>query len=210
MRKFLFLLLVSSSFLFACNNSASSPQTTASAPEEDSVESTPTAASLAPEFLQKLAAQDSGFRADNFEEGELTGEFGQELPIDPDHLKPFLPYLIYNADSSLAIDRVSYNYIPVQSQGSVKLEEGGPDFEVSLIDFPKKVRKRLLFLGTMGTVMSARWFNDHTIVLAGATEMKSDSIRPAIWKIDNTSGRRELYEYPRFVRTDLHNLTPAF
>ena len=55
----------------------------------------------------------------------------------------------------------------------------------------------------MGSLLDARWENDHTVLMAGIMEMEGDSVRPALWRYDLQQKKREVYRYPELVRADI-------
>jgi hypothetical protein len=180
---------------------ASSADSTENEIIEDDLASDP--ASLDSLFIQKIEKSNSSFSAKNFEGGEMTDGEIPESTLDSANLRPYLPYLVYNNTRELAIDAISANYFPVTKKGKTLFEEGGPDFEVGLIDFKKNTRKRILFMGTAGTVYDTKWFDDHTIVITGALNQTMDSMQPVIWKFDLEKGSKEMFVYPQMVAWDL-------
>src|SRR5829696_9197356 len=63
-----------------------------------------------PQLFQYLEKQDSTFSQDSFLlSGENKVEQVPSAAIDSERLEPFRKFLIYNTDSSLALDLYSYN-----------------------------------------------------------------------------------------------------
>lgn len=156
-----------------------------------------------PELFRHLASADSSFSNEGFEGGqtEVKDDSGDQS-ISNETIVKYLPYLIFNSDSTYAIDLVTNNYVPVERKGKTELAEGGPDFEVGLIDLRKNKRKELLFFGTMGTVMDAKWLDNSTLIIAGANEVSGDSIRPVIWKYEVPSKAWYVYTYDKMIPND--------
>jgi hypothetical protein len=149
-----------------------------------------------PQLTSYLKTQDPSFSADKFEGGEMEKkDHAAAEKIDSDHLAPYKPYLIYNSDSSRAIDMVSYNYVVSKKNGRTVIEHGGPDTEVAVLDLKNNTRKRILFLGSSGTVLQAKWEDDNTVAIAGAQEVEEEKIKPSVWRYDLQTGRMELYQY---------------
>lgn len=191
------LSLIGSLFFASCNNSSDTQNQKEDASAVEEVEETGfTVDREFPQLTAYLQSQDSSFSADKFEGGEM--EIKDSLAptkIDTGHLAPYKPYLVYNSDSSRAIDLVSYSYVISKKNGKTVIEHGGPDTEVALLDLGNNTRKRILFLGSSGTVLQAKWENDTAIAIAGAQEVEEGKIRPSVWRYDLATGTMELYQY---------------
>ena len=203
------LSLIGSLLFFAsCNNNA---DTKANNDDTTAVETEETTFSVNEEFPRLfiyLQSQDSSFSADKFEGGEMdTKDSLSRMKIDTAQLRPFRPYLIYNRDSSKAIDLVSYNYVLSNKKGKTVIQQGGPDTEVALLDLKNNTRKRILFLGSAGTVLQAKWDDDNTIAIVGAEEVEGGKIKPSIWKYDWITGKMELYQYPDAIHANIKDYT---
>ncbi len=201
---FIFFLAVAL-FLFSCNN-AEEAKPAEGLPDTvtmDEVVTVPPVDKAFPELYRYLYNSDKNFSNAEFEGGETEMEQDTTIKkLEPRTLEPFRDYLIYNRDSSYAIDPVTYNYIPVKQRGKTVLAEGGPDFELGLIDLKNYTRRQLLFFGTMGTVMDASWEDDQTIMIAGAKEIVGDSLRPVIWKYEIPSRTWHIYTYKEMIAAD--------
>ena len=129
---------------------------------------------------------------------EMTGELRDlayiTSPMDEDRLRKFKPLLIYNSDSSLALDVYSNSYIAVMRQGHTSFESGEPDTEVAIIDFRNKTRKRIFYTGPSFAVLDVKWLNDSVVALAGAMPVGTDQAQPQIHKILLSDGVQEIYE----------------
>ena len=195
-----FLLFAALVMALGCSNPAN--ETPPSIAEDSaSAEETAQPAQAFPGFIRFLQQQDSAFDPSRMTGGEI--EKSQTLaaqPLDTTAIRPYKPYLIYNTDSSMAIDLVSYNYFPHERGSRLVFEEGGPDYEVAGIDFKSGQRRRLLFFGTSGRIMDARWLDDHTIALAGSLSEKGELFfQPAVWIFDVRSGVKKVYTYPDLI-----------
>jgi hypothetical protein len=156
-----------------------------------------------PELFRHFTSADSSFSNEGFEGGqtEIKSDSADQS-ISNERIVKFLPFLIFNADSTYAIDLVTDNYVPVERKDKTILAEGGPDFEVGLIDLRNNKRKELLFFGTMGTVMDAKWLDNSTLMIAGANEVSGDSIRPVIWKYEIPAKAWYVYTYDKMIPND--------
>ena len=192
--------------LAGCNNSADSPETkedTITAEEEMVL---PQVDEEFPELYTYISRQDSSFSVEGFEGGETEIKTdSSDQKVKDETLQTFLPYLVFNSDSSYAIDLVIYNYVPERRKGKLVLSEAGPDYEVALIDYRAKTRKPLLFFGTMGTIMDAKWADNQTVLIAGANEVKADSIRPVIWKYEVPTKAWSVYTYRNMIPAVANN-----
>src|SRR5215217_1777480 len=113
MKKYMSLIFFSG--LLACNNTDNVVNVVNS--EQDTLQEAVVDNEVAevkrsfPQLFQYLKKQDSTFSEDSFLlSGENKVETVPPAPIDSAKLKPFHKYLIYNSDSSLALDLYSYNY----------------------------------------------------------------------------------------------------
>lgn len=196
-------------FFTACNNSADTETNNAdtSAVETEETSSVSVTEEF-PRLFTYLQSQDSSFSPDKFEGGEMdTKDSLSRIKIDTAQLRPFRPYLIYNRDSSMAIDLVSYNYVISHKKGKTVIQQGGPDTEVALLDLKNNTRKRILFLGSAGTVLQAKWNDDNSIAIVGAEEVEGGKIKPSIWNYDWTTGKMELYQYPDAIHANIKDYT---
>jgi hypothetical protein len=194
------LLLAGLVVAMSCSNPATE---TPPEPAEDSASSGESAVPVQafPGFIRFLQQQDSAFDPSRMTGGEIEqAQTMAALPLDSAAIRPFKPYLLYNTDSSLAIDLVIYNYFPHERGTRLVFEEAGPDYEAAVIDFRSGQRRRLLFFGTSGRIMDARWLDDHTIAMAGSMSQKGDSLfQPAVWIFDVKSGVKKMYTYPDLI-----------
>ena len=205
MKTFTKLLLIGSLVFVSCNNSSDTQNSKENSPAAEEVEETGfTVEREFPQLTAYLQSQDSSFSADKFEGGQM--EIKDSLAptkIDTGHLTPYKPYLVYSSDSSRAIDLVSYSYVISKKKGTTVIEHGGPDTEVALLDLGNNTRKRILFLGSSGTVLQAKWENDTTIAIAGAQEVEEGKIRPSVWRYDLVTGTMELYQYSDTIEANI-------
>jgi hypothetical protein len=195
-----FLLLAGLVVAMSCSNPATE---TPPEPAEDSASSDESAVPVQalPGFIRFLQQQDSAFDPSRMSGGEIEqSQTIAALPLDTAAIRPYKPYLLYNTDSSMAIDLVSYNYFPHERGTRLVFEEAGPDYEAAVIDFRSGQRKRLLFFGTTGRIMDARWLDEHTIAMAGSVLEKGALLfQPAVWIFDVKSGVKKLYTYPDVI-----------
>jgi hypothetical protein len=202
----LFLLIL----LAACNNNA---KPSVEDIKEDSTEITsePTPAIpqmeiVFPDLNQYLGSQDPSFNPSSFQAGEPVEKDSAMLAMDTALFRKYKPYLLFNADSTLALDLVSYNYYPQVKNGKTVMSEIGPDFEVSMLYLKPKKQQRLLFFGSSGgTVLDAKWQDATTVLIAGAIDWENgDSLRPVIWKFDATGNTWQEFRYPEMIKAAWH------
>ena len=137
--------------------------------------------------------------------------FAEDGPLDADTvlfdrgaLEQWKPWLIYNADSSRAIDLVSYNYSIGKKKGRTMLQGAGPDMEIAALDLRKGTRRRLVFAGPGSLSLDAVWQDPQTVLLALAQVEDKDSTgnyryRVTLHKYDLASGRRWTSVYPTLL-----------
>ncbi|HEX2533500.1 MAG TPA: hypothetical protein VHK69_07185 [Chitinophagaceae bacterium] len=160
-----------------------------------------------PGYLGFLKAEDSAFQAASFEQGAQDS-----LPVLPyypigeeEKYSKLKHLLIFNADSSLALDLFLYNaeVLPGDTGKGYKLPEG-PDTEVGLIDWKKKTRRRVLFLGSAGAVVDGAWVAPDRFVLAGAETIDTDQLKPVLWQVNLADSSIQTIFYPDTLRARLH------
>ncbi|RYZ37639.1 MAG: hypothetical protein EOP49_31550 [Sphingobacteriales bacterium] len=149
--------------------------------------------------------QDSSFDASLFDEGTAAVlREAYQADLDTAMLRQYKPYLLFNADSSYALDLVSYNFLPEKKKGKTVMEEQGPDFEAAIIDLKQNLRTRLLFFGSSGgAVLDAKWENNHSVMIAGAIDWQNaDSLRPVAWRYNVLDKSLQQFHYPKMINAD--------
>jgi|GEM_PF-1977782 len=176
----------------ACNNSAEDQQAT-----EDSISGTiiinelDSISTISNSFVQL----DSSFDQTSFSKvSERTIQEAEDMPLNAEQMLPFMPYLIYNSDSSKAIDPYSYNFIINERKGTRRVDDAGPDFEIGLIDVKSKTRRRIWFSGPAARIIEAKWKSNHELWLAGVEEVSAESYIPFILEIDTRTNKAASYE----------------
>src|SRR5687768_16776889 len=124
--------------VLACNNNAGTADNGNALPEESETR-TAAAPDLFPEVTAFYRQQDPGFDPAGYElAGEQTGNNFLTRPFDKQETQDFLPLLIYNTDSSRAIDMYSGSYVAVQKNGDTVYESGSRIPRWQLLIFKKK------------------------------------------------------------------------
>jgi hypothetical protein len=197
--------------IYSCSDA---PETPPPVPSDSLLteEALPQVDILFPELDSFLLSADSSFSIAGFEGGETEiKNDSADRSFTENQIEPFLPYLVYNGDSSYAIDLVSFNFVPSTRKGKTRLDAVGPDFEVNLLDLKNKRRRQLLFFGTMGAVLDARWQDNQTVLIMGANEIAGkDSLRPVIWKYVVPTGSWSVYTYEKMVPADWSSFRPKW
>lgn len=198
-----FLLAGSALLILSCNNGADTPEGESDSAAEEIVieEEAPVVEPDAfPEVFSFLGRSDSSFTPARFVTGETTPiDSTAAAPLTP-AFDPYLPYLIYNKDSSTALDLYSYNYLLMKKDSVVKAVQAGPDTEVALVDLRRKTRQRLLFFGPSMVIFDARWGGPDQWTVVGAEVISSGELRPMIWQLNMRSGEQQVLPYPDTVR----------
>jgi len=200
-------LALAALLLAACNNSNNTTEAaTAETTTELEADENAHVAKLERSFenlFAYLEQQDSSFAPAQFAPG-FVGKI-DSLPAvayEPARIQPFEPFLIYNSDSTKAIDLYSYNYIITRRNGQVKLEEAGPDTEIGLIDVKSNTRKRIFFSGPSMVVFDARWNSDNEIVMAGAEQLQNNQVKPMAWQYNLTDSTMQTFNYNEAIAAD--------
>ena len=204
-------LCLSIFLLAACNNNAEPAKSETPSDSTGSSEEVVAGMQLNmhfPELQQYFQSQDSTFHSAGFHESELVEkDDSSDLPLDTALLRKYKPYLLFNDDSTLALDMVSYNFYPEVKNGKMKMQEIGPDFEVSMLYLKPKKQKRLLFFGSSGgSVLDAKWLDHSTVLIAGAIDWENgDSLRPVVWRFDAAEKTWQEFRYPEMIKAAWHN-----
>lgn len=203
----LWSLALAALLLAACNNNNTSEpvadEGTAAPTEEVNSEVTRLQHTF-PDLFAYMAAQDSSFAPQQFQPGSQNKiETLPPLQFEPAQIKPFEPFLIFNSDSSRAIDLYSYNYIITRRNGQVNMEEAGPDTEIALIDMEANTRRRIFFSGPSVTVFEAKWNGDNEIIMAGAEQLADNQIKPIIWQYNLTDSVMQTFTYDEAIAANM-------
>lgn len=212
--------MIAALFFTACNDTADTSAKTA--PEPDSIAQDSEVDEMAavqqafPDLYRYLHTQDAAFTEDSFLlSGELVLDKEQVVPVDEASLKPFQPLLIYNSDSSYAVDLYSHNYIIVPRNGTERLEEGSPDAEAALIDTKAHTRKRIFYGGPSYLLWDAKWTSPTSFLLAGGETRSDGRIVPTIWQVRLQDTKADVYAYQGDIKADMsdyqsHKLAMGF
>ena len=193
-------------FFLSCNNAGEKNKAEEMETEtiEPEVEKSPDFASHFPELNQYLGAADSSFQPERFGTGEIVSrDTSAPQTLESGTLEDYRKLLVYNSDSSQAIDLVTYNFILNRRNKTEKFEFAGPDTEIALLDLKKNTRKRILFLGSAGLVMDGKWEADGNIILAGAEEAGDGKLHPVMWRYYPATGEVEVFTYPGTIEVNI-------
>lgn len=186
--------------MMACTNNADNTTTPT---EEEPTENIPEEVNAGtllqdyfPLLLTYLQKSNGTFTSDSVTQAEsATQQAIAPYPIDPNKKDSFKQLLIYNNDSTQAIDLFSYNYIVTNKNGTITAEAAEPDTEVALMDFKNGERRRLWFSGPAATVLDAAWMNPQEIAIAGMQENESGQRHPAVWVVSLPDSTIDTYLY---------------
>lgn len=196
MKKISFVLLAAL-FLTACGNNAATKNEGIDSTEAGTAEGDAAwTKSAFPELYTLLKSQDASFNPAFFEEtegGTTTPTPPRFFP--PEELAPFRPYLVYNGDSSRAIDMVSYNYIFTKKGRRDVLEPAGPDTEVGIIDLATGMRTRIFYSGPGMVIREGKWQDENTVLLGGAETVGNGFIRPVLLRINLEQNSLQRFSY---------------
>lgn len=192
----------------ACTNNTDNTKATAKEEQTDNIpEGDETGMLLQNHFpllLNFFQKNNAAFSTDSVIQTEsATQQSVAPYPIDPDQLNLFKPLLIYNPDSTKAIDLFSYNYIITNKNGTTTAEAAEPDSEVALMDFKNGKRQRLWFSGPAATLLDAAWINQQQIAIAGMQEKEDGQRHPAVWivSLPDSTIDTYLYQQPADITT---------
>lgn len=151
------------------------------------------------EWFHRLQQEDSTLKETGFLLGSKDSlqinvaeqQFGEE------DWRIYQPYFFYAPGKDKAVDLYSYGTMPVkQGDGSVKLEHGEADNEVSLVDVQKRTKRRLLFSGPGTVYQSAAWVGDSVVVITGTSDANEENQQlPVIWEINFLDSTVKIFNY---------------
>ena len=195
--------LVMICLFIACNNNAENKEKaedTTAALEVEEVTEENSEIEQAKVIFQPLFSfyetNDSSFQEDNFNLAIMDSmSLMAPQAIDEASLKPYYPYLVYNSDSSRAIDLYSYNVMLSQQNGKMVANASGPDTEIAVVDFKNKTRQRILFTGPSFIIHDGKWINDHTLSLIGGEVIDEEKFSPSVWLMDLDKQTMKVLDY---------------
>jgi len=183
-------------FFMACTNNADqqAPTPTDSITGDVITDELPEAEELAP-VTEVFTTLDSSFNTGSFYQSGIDSvSFSQLTKIDSGSLKEFVPYLVFNADSTLAIDPYSYNYVIQKRQGRYKVSEAGPDVEIGLVDLKQNARRRLWYSGPASAILDAKWKSKTELLLSGVEQLDTAGYQPFVLVIDVTDNHVQRWQ----------------
>lgn len=157
-----------------------------------------------PNMYQILKGQDASFDPALFEETE--GGYSAPPPprfFPPEELEQFKPYLIYNSDSTNAIDLVSYNFIVDKNDSTQVLKAAGPDTEVNIINLKNNMRTRIFYSGPGTIIREGKWLDSTAVLLGGAEKVGGTAIRPFLLHINLKEKTLQRFTYSDSVQAQL-------
>lgn len=191
-----FLLPIGLFWLVACKNNTDQKASPTESSQGTTVvtDELPEEEELAP-VTQVFTSLDSNFNTGSFYPSGIDSvQYAQLAKIDAGSMKEFIPFLIYNADSSLAVDPYSYNYIIHQQKGKTKVSEAGPDVEIGLVDLKQNTRRRLWFSGPAATILDAKWKSKNELLLGGVEQIDTSGYQPFVLVINVTNNHIDRWQ----------------
>jgi hypothetical protein len=202
------LIVATALVLFACNNSTEAPkeiQDTTTAETEEAIEPSEVeqAKITFPQLFSFYESKDSSFTEEKFDVGIMDSmNVTAPQPLNETELKPYYPYLVYNSDSSKAIDLYSYNIMLSNKNGKTVGQAGGPDTEIAVIDFKNKTRQRIFYAGPSFVIHDGQWIDNKTLSLVGGEVIDDDRISPFVWMIDIDAKSMKVLDYRDTLRVN--------
>ncbi|ANE51778.1 hypothetical protein [Flavisolibacter tropicus] len=195
-------------WLVACSNNADQKATPTESSKGTTVvtDELPDKDELAP-VTQVFTNLDSNFNTGSFYPSGIDSvQYAQLVKIDSGSMKEFIPYLIYNADSSLAADPYSYNYIIHQQKGKTKVSEAGPDVEIGLVDLKQNSRRRLWFSGPSSLILDAKWKSKNELLLGGVEQIDTSGYQPFVLVINVTNNHIDRWQSDEMITGQLNDV----
>ncbi len=178
-------------------------ETPAAAASEEGTTEPSRSALLAP--LQKLSAlrnANSTFSAELFSDFFPAGaiDTAAASPFDKAYFQQYAAYLVYNEDSSRALDAYSYSHFFLPGNEKRELKSGSPETELALLDFNKGTRQRVSFFGPSYTLLDAGWKDGNTILVAVGEIIGDNKIHPELWELNLQEFTKKISAYPDTLR----------
>jgi hypothetical protein len=195
-------------FFIACTNNVDKQATPVDSSAGGTVvtDELPEAEELGP-ITKVFTNVDSTFNTGSFyPSGVDSVPSTQSYQVDSGSLRAFAPVLIYNTDSSLAIDPYSYNYIIHQQQGQQKVSEAGPDVEVALIDLKNNTRRRLWYSGPAAAILDAKWKNKNELLLGGAEQVDTAGYQPFVLVVNITNNHIDRWQSDEMLKGPVNDV----
>lgn len=150
-------------------------------------------------WFHQLQLEDSSLEESKFalSKTDSLNVTSSSAKISDEDWNIYQPYFFYAPDHSRAIDLYSYGTMPVkQRDGSVMLESGEADNEVSIIDVAGRTKKRLLFSGPGTIYQKAAWEGDSVVIITGISDAnQQNKMLPVIWRISLADSSLQQYNY---------------
>lgn len=151
------------------------------------------------DWFRQLERKDSSFKQTAFSKinEDSLHLITSEQKIEDKEWNVYEPYFVYSPDRTRAVDLYSYGTLPRQKpDGSVILESGEADNEVSLINVKKRTKERLLFSGPGTLYQQAAWEGDSVVIITGMSDANIRNIMlPVVWKINLSDSTLQIYSY---------------
>jgi len=196
MRLFIFISALSSFLFFSACNNNSGRNDDDERDREDTAVAEPSTLSIAnefPELFNFISSQDSSVKNSVLEAQPFDQNDSVRTKIDEEQTRGFKPYFIYNSDSSLAIDIVSYNFVVTAKRGKTVFETAGPDTEASLLDIRKGIKKRLFFFGPSVMILDAKWKDADKLLIAIAEQQEHGNNEVSVLEYEVSTGESNSY-----------------
>lgn len=190
-----FICILTAAMLLACTNEAVDTRVDEKMVEAEPLPADPLSQKLKGDaFVQFVAATDASFAATDFQHAGSFPLPKVQSGFTPESVAPYHGLLVFDRDSSRAVDLFSYGTFITENQ----LRGGEADTEAALLDYKNNVRKRLLYLGP-SYVLAHASINDSTVTLSGFERMDDNKLKPLFWVINLNEETAELYEYKKTV-----------
>lgn len=120
-----------------------------------------------------------------------------EQKISDKEWNVYQAYFFYSPDKGKAIDLYSYGTMPVkQDNGSVTLQRGEADDEVSLVNVKTRTKQRILFSGPGTIYQKAVWLGDSAVLITGMSDAnEANKMLPVIWQINLSDSTVKAFSY---------------
>ena len=195
MKKLFAFLLFALAFASCADNDATSTERE----QPEAAVEVPRSVVLEPlKKLVLLQKENPSFLADNFSDFFPAGAMDTTAArrLEKERVMRYASYLIYNKDSSLALDTYSYSHFFLPGKGDQGLKSGSPDTELAVVNFKEDTRQRIAYFGPSYTLLDAGWKDNSTVLVAVGAITGENKIHPEVWELSLQQFSKKISAYP--------------
>ena len=156
-------------------------------------------ASFYADKIEALNTKDFNMLSNSLETERLSSN------MDAESLRGFIDekrsFLVFNADSSLALDIGSLNWVVSKNKrGKVKFSSD-VDTEIALLDLKSATRTRLVFFGSAAWIDNGWWEDANNVILSGfmANDTLPNQYSPIVIRMNISTLEKTIFRHPKYA-----------